>query len=81
MGKKYVVGDAWTEKGVKHFLKCDLKGYLFCCGSKNGSEIDGQEFETDDLTEFIERLQKYKEVHVNYIGIHGKDLDLWVKLV
>jgi len=56
---------------------------VYCCGSKEQSEIDGQEFETDDLTEFIERLQKYKEVHVSarLIGMSGKDLDLWVKLV
>ena len=54
---------------------------VYCCGSKDQSEVDGQEFETDDLTEFIKKLQEYKEVHLNYIGMNGKDLDLWIKLV
>jgi len=58
----------------------DLKEMdLHGCISKNGSEIDGQEFEVETLEEFINIIKNNKEVHLNFLGDSGEHLDLWVK--
>lgn len=51
---------------------------LFGCISKDGEEIDGQEFEVETLPELIELLKNNKQVHLNYFEDESADLDLWV---
>jgi hypothetical protein len=49
------------------------------CGSKNGSEIDGCEFEVENLKELIEVIKTYGDVHLNYFDDED-DLDLWIRM-
>ncbi len=48
------------------------------CGSENGSEIDGREFDVQNLTELVQELKSNKQVHLNYFEDESEDLDLWV---
>lgn len=57
-----------------------LKDELCGCGAKNGSEVDGEEFEIKTLKELIEMLRLYKEVHLAYFTGEKEDVDLWVKI-
>lgn len=52
---------------------------LHGCISKNGYEIDGEEFEIKTLRELIDLLKESKEVHLNYFD-DEPDLDLWIKV-
>ena len=45
------------------------------CISKDGEEIDGGEFEVDNLVDLIEILQQNKEVHLKYF-IGEPEIDL-----
>lgn len=49
------------------------------CGAKMGEEVDGWEFEVDNLEDFIEILKTYKSIHLNYFNDED-DLDLWLSL-
>ena len=49
------------------------------CGCKNGSEVDGWEFEVDNLKDFIEILKTYKSIHLNYFDDED-DLDMWLRV-
>ena len=53
-----------------------VKLILSGCGSKLGEEVDGCEFDTDNLAEFIQILKTYKSVHLNFFG--EEDIDIWL---
>ncbi len=48
------------------------------CISKNGEEIDGEEFEISTLKELIELFKNNEELHLNYFD-DEEDLNLWLK--
>lgn len=53
---------------------------LFGCVAKDGEEVDGKEFEINTLSELIEILKDYPELHLNYTSLMGKkELDWWIK--
>ena len=41
-------------------------------------EIDGWEFEVDNLKDFIQVLKTYKSIHLNYFDDED-DLDIWIR--
>jgi len=49
------------------------------CGSKDGEEVNGWEFEVNNLKDFIKILKTYKSVHLNYFNDED-DLDLWLRV-
>lgn len=61
------------EKTIKK-----LKGipFLSGCGCKAGDEIDGWEFEVDNLDDFMKVLKTYKSIHLNFYG--DEDVDMWL---
>ena len=50
------------------------------CISKDGNEIDGNEFECENLEDLIQILKNNKQVHLNYFEDESNDLDLWVSV-
>jgi hypothetical protein len=54
------------------------KQYLNGCGCKDGEEVDGWEFEVDNLKDFIQVLKTYKSIHLNYFDDED-DLDIWIR--
>lgn len=46
------------------------------CGAKLGEEIDGWEFDVDNLKDFIEILKTYKSIHLNFYG--EENIDMWL---
>lgn len=63
------------------------KKVLSVCFSKNESEIDGMEFEANDLERFIYLIQEVKGstsmrhfdgLHLNFYG--DEELDIWLKV-
>lgn len=58
------------------------------CIAKDGEEIDGREFDVDNLKDFVEILKGLKtdgisphlneQVHLNYFD-DDEDLDLWLQ--
>jgi len=56
------------------------RGILCGCITRDGEEIDGEEFEVSSLRELIEIFKKNKEVHLNYFDADTKDIDLWLKI-
>jgi hypothetical protein len=47
------------------------------CGAKNGEEVDGWEFDVDTLEGFMEIIQQYGSVHLNFWG--DENVDLWLR--
>jgi len=58
------------------FAKYKSKSILSGCGAKDGDEIDGWEFEVDNLDDFIEILKTYKSIHLNFYG--DENIDIWI---
>lgn len=59
--------------------KLEERKVLNGCGAKNGEEVDGWEFEVDNLKDFIDILKTYKSIHLNYFDDED-DLDLWLRV-
>jgi len=53
---------------------------LYCCKSKDGEEIDGEEFEITTLEELINILMIHEEIHFKYFEDED-DLHLWIKVI
>jgi hypothetical protein len=68
-----------NKKRINGEKMSDKKEILSGCGTKNGKEIDGQEFDVETLHTLIDVIRQYKEVHLNYFEDED-DLDLWIKL-
>ena len=52
------------------------KKILSGCGAKAGDEIDGWEFDVEDLDGLIDILKTYKSIHLNFYG--DEDIDIWL---
>lgn len=48
------------------------------CGCKDGEEVDGWEFEVENLVELVEILGTYRSIHLNCIG--DEDIDIWLEV-
>ena len=46
------------------------------CGAKQGEEVDGWEFEVETLEEFMEIINTYGSIHLNFYG--EDNIDLWI---
>ena len=44
--------------------------------AKQGDEIDGWEFEVDNLDDLVDVLKTYKSIHLNFYG--DENIDMWL---
>ena len=73
-----IAGQPQSDSWLEEHKMCEKLDYLTGCVSEDEKEIDGQEFETNSLEEFIALLKQNKELHLNFFG--DENIDLWVKI-
>ena len=64
------------KEKIVEALEDDPDKTLSGCGCKQGEEVDGWEFDVNNLEEFMEVIKTYGSIHLNFYG--DDNVDIWM---